>query len=107
MYRLSIILFLISSANFYAQKIENEIGDFKITKKGFHFIDHHKRKKISKSEFYFEAFGKILEIVSFGKPHYGKLDVKGEIEQFFYSENRLDSSKRYVFEFFKKFRYFL
>lgn len=100
MSRLIIILLLLTTSKFYSQKIEEEVGDFKITKVGFHFSDKNKKKKISKTEFYFDTFGKTLEKISYGKPHYGKLDVKGEIEQFFYSENRLDSSKKYVSECF-------
>lgn len=100
MSRLIIILLFLTTSKFYSQKIEKEVGDFKITKVGFHFSDKNKKKKISKTEFYFDTFGKTLEKISYGKPHYGKLDVKGEIEQFFYSENRLDSSKKYVSECF-------
>jgi hypothetical protein len=100
MSRLIIILFLLTSSKFYSQKIEKEVGDFKIIKEGFYFNETDKKKKISKSAFYFDTFGKIIEKVSYGKPHYRKLNVKGEIEQFFYSENRLDSSKKYVLECF-------
>lgn len=100
MSRLIVILFLLTTSKFYSQKIEREVGDFKIIKEVFHFNENDKKKKTSKSEFYFDAFGKIIEKVSYGKPHYGKLDAIGEIEQFVYSENRLESSKKYVSECF-------
>jgi hypothetical protein len=99
--RLIVILFLLTTSKFYSQKIEKGIGDFKITKEVFHFNENNKKKKTGKSEFYFDAFGKIIEKISYGKPHYGKLDVIGEIEQFIYSKNRLESSKKYVSECFR------
>lgn len=88
-----LVLLLLSFLNCYSQKIEKKIGDFKITKEIF-FIES--KKKISKSDFYFDKSGKILEKIKFGRHHYNKLNIIGEIEQYFYSDNNLFLSKRYV-----------
>jgi hypothetical protein len=100
MSKLIVLLFLLTTSKFYSQKIEKEVGDFKITKEVFNFNETDKKRKTGKSEFYFDAPGKVLEKLSYGKHHYEKLDLIGEIEQFFYSGNRLESSKKYVSECF-------
>lgn len=88
-----LILLLFSFFNSYSQKIEKKIGDFRITKESF-FVEN--KKKINKSDFYFDKSGKILEKIKFGRHHYNKLNIIGEIEQYFYSDNNLFLSKRYV-----------
>ncbi|WP_447636612.1 hypothetical protein [Flavobacterium microcysteis] len=88
-----LILLLFYFVNSYSQKIERKIGDFRITRESF-FVEG--KKKISKSDFYFDKSGKILEKIGFGRHHYHKLNIIGEIEQYFYSDNKLLLSKRYV-----------
>lgn len=100
MNKLFVILFLLTTFKPYSQKIEKEVGDFKITKEGFYIEENDKEMRNQKAEFYFVASGNIIEKLTYGKPHYGKLDVIGEIEQFFYSENKLESSKKYSSECF-------
>ena len=98
MNRIILILFLLTVSKIYSQKIEREIGELKLTKEGFAFDDNKttKKRKISKTEFYFDRNGKILERISFGRHHYNKLNVIGEIEQFFYSNDKLELSKKYI-----------
>jgi hypothetical protein len=115
MNRIILLLLLLTISKLYSQKIEKEIGAIKITKEGF-FIGENgkiKKRKISKAEFYFDNYGKILEKISYGKYHYNKLNVIGEIEQFFYTENKLETSKKYVsscfssgyYLYYSKFKY--
>ena len=77
----------------YSQKIEKKIGEYKIKKESF-FVEN--RKKISKSEFYFDSSGKILEKIKYGRHHYNKLNIIGEIEQFTYLDEKLESSAKYI-----------
>lgn len=90
-----ILLFLICVSKIYSQKIEKEIGEIKITKEGFYFEDYKKskKKKIEKIEFYFDSLGQILEKITFGRRHYSKLNVIGEIEQYFYSNGNIKTEK--------------
>lgn len=88
-----LVLLLFSFFNSYSQKIEKKIGDFKITEESF---QAENKKKISKSDFFFDKSGKILEKIKFGRHHYRKLNIIGEIEQYSYSDIKLLFSKRYV-----------
>lgn len=54
------------------------------------------RKKISKSEFYFDLSGRILEKIKYGRHHYNKLNIIEEIEQFTYLNEKLESSSKYI-----------
>lgn len=93
-----ILLFLICVSNIYSQKIEKKIGEIKITKEGFYFEDYKKskKKKTEKIEFYFDSLGQIIEKITFGRHHYSKLNVIGEIEQYFYSNSNLKTEKKWI-----------
>lgn len=92
------LILLICFSKIYSQKIENEIGEIKITKQGYYFEDYlkSKKRKVSKSEFYFDDFGKILEKISYGRQHYNKLNVIGDIEQYSYENDKLISKKHWI-----------
>jgi hypothetical protein len=92
------LILLICFSKIYSQKIEKEIGEIKITKEGYYFEDYlkSKKRKVSKSEFYFDEFGKILEKISYGRQHYNKLNVIGDIEQYFYEKEKLISQKHWI-----------
>lgn len=72
-----------------------------------------KKRKVSKSEFYFDNFGKILEKISYGRHHFNKLYVIGNIEQYFYENDKLYLSKEYTssckscdfYQFYTKYNY--
>ena len=93
-----ILLFLICVSKIYSQKIEKEIGGIKITKEAYYFKDYKKSKKrkTEKYEFYFDNSGEILEKITFGRPHYNKLNDIGEIEQYFYSNGNLKTEKKWI-----------
>ena len=57
------LILLICFSKINSQKIEKEIGKIKLTKEGYYYEDYlkSKKRKVSKSEFYFDEFGKILE----------------------------------------------
>jgi len=95
MKRIILIIFLFSFSKIYSQKIEKQIGSYKITKVGFFYGDKKKKRKISKSEYYFDDSGKIIEKIKYGRHHYNKLNIIGEIEQFFYTNDKLELSKSY------------
>lgn len=88
-----ILIFLLINVNCYSQKIEKRIGEFKIKEESF-LIEN--KKKISKIDFYFDSKGKILEKIKYGRHHFNKLNVIGEIEQFTYSNDKLESTKKYI-----------
>ena len=92
------LILLICFSKIYSQKIEKEIGDIKITQEGYYFENYikSKKRKVSKSEFYFDKFGKILEKVSYGRQHYNKLNVIGDIEQYSYENGKLISKKHWI-----------
>lgn len=92
------LLLLICFSKIYSQKIEKEIGEIKITKEGYYFEDYlkSKKRKVSKSEFYFDDFGRILEKISYGRQHYNKLNVIGDIEQYSYENDKLISKKHWI-----------
>ena len=79
--------------NLYSQKIERKIGDFKIKEESFTIEN---KKKIRKSVFYFDSAGKIIEKIKYGRHHFNKLTLVGEIEQFRYSNDKLELSTRYI-----------
>lgn len=78
-----------------------------------HLIEKKKKKKISKSDFYFDSTGKILEKIKYGKHHFNKFNVIGQIEQFSYSNNKLDLSRKYIsdckscsyYQYYSRFKY--
>lgn len=82
----------------YSQKIEREIGEIKITIEGYYFEDYikSKKEKNAKSEFYFDSYGKILEKISYGRQHYNKLNVIGDIEQYSYENGNLKTEKSWI-----------
>lgn len=86
-----LILFLVCFLKTYSQKIEKKVGEFRITKESFIL-----KKKKGKSDYYFDKSGEILEKIQFGKHHFNKLNLIGEVEQFSYSENKLLYSKKYI-----------
>jgi len=92
------LILLICFSKIYSQKIEKEIGEIKITKEGYYFEDYlkSKKRKVSKSKFYFDKFGKILEKISYGRQHYNKLNVIGDIEQYFYEKEKLISQEHWI-----------
>lgn len=92
------LIILICFSKIYSQKIEKEIGEIKITKEGYYFEDYlkSKKRKVSKSEFYFDKFGKILEKISYGRHHYNKLSVIGNIEQYEYLNGNLVTVKDWI-----------
>ena len=89
---------MITFSKIYSQKIEKETGEIKITKEGYYFKDYlkSKKRKVSKSELFFDRSAKILERISYGRQHYNKLHVIGEIEQFYYNKDQLELSKKYI-----------
>nr|WP_321222929.1 hypothetical protein [uncultured Psychroserpens sp.] len=93
--RIILILFLINFSKSNSQIIAKKIGDIKITEIGYSINEKNKRKKISKSEFYFDNSGNILEAISYGRHHYNKLNVVGTINQFYYKDGKLVMSKKY------------
>lgn len=113
MKRIILLVFLIAFSKIYSQKIEKKIGAYKITKVGYFFNDKNKKRKISKSEFYFNDFGNILEKITYGRHHYNKLNIIGKIEQFNYSKDKLELSKSYTsscksceyYQFYTKYNY--
>lgn len=88
-----IIFFLTISINSQSQKIVKRIGEYKIRKESF-LVENNKR--INKTDFYFDKSGKILEKVKYGKHHSNKLTIIGEIEQFTYFNDKLETSRKYV-----------
>lgn len=88
-----LLIFLSFFLNCHSQKIEKRIGEYKIKRESFSIEN---KKKISKSNFYFDSSGKILEKIKYGKHHYNKLNVIGEIEQFSYLNDKLELSRKYV-----------
>jgi len=88
-----LLLFLSFFLNCHSQKLEKRIGEYKIKKESFSIEN---KRKISKSDFYFDSSGKILEKINYGKHHYNKLNVIGEIEQFSYLNDKLELSRKYV-----------
>lgn len=92
------LIFLICISKIYSQKIERKIGEIKITQEVFYFEDYlkSKKRKVSKSEFYFDNFGKILEKISYGRQHHNKLNVIGDIEQYSYENDKLISKKHWI-----------
>jgi hypothetical protein len=107
------IIFFLSITQLYSQKIENKIGDFKITISTYRFEDSKKKSKIGKEEIYFDSLGKTLEKIKYGKHHYNKLNVIGSIEQFQYENEKLIFSNKYTstcnscqfYEFYTKYNY--
>jgi hypothetical protein len=105
-----LIFFLIIFINSYSQKIEKRIGAIKIKKESF-LIE--KKKKISKSDFYFNSSGMILEKIKYGKHHFNKLNTIGEIEQFLYSNDKLELTRKYIsdcqncsyYQYYSKLKY--
>ncbi|ESU21249.1 hypothetical protein FCR2A7T_06770 [Flavobacterium cauense R2A-7] len=95
MKRIILIVFLITFSKIYSQKIEKKIGAYKITEVGYSFDNENEKRKISKSEFYYNDFGKILEKITYGRHHYNKLNIIGRIEQFYYNKDKLELSKSY------------
>lgn len=103
-----LILFLVCFLKTYSQKIEKKVGEFRITKESFIL-----KKKKGKSDYYFDKSGRILEKIQFGKHHFNKLNLIGEVEQFSYSENKLLYSKKYISDclncsyylYYSKFKY--
>lgn len=93
--------------------MEKKIGAFAITGTGYSFNEKNKKRKISKSKFYFDEYGKILEKIEYGKHHYNKLKVIGKIEQFYYDNEKLVLSKSYnsycksceYYQFYTKYEY--
>lgn len=100
MKQIILILFFLSISKIYSQKIEKRIGDIHITREGYYFDNNQKsnKRKISKSEYYFNDKGQILETISYGTSHSNNLKLIGQIEQFFYVNDKLDLSKRYSTE---------
>ncbi|WP_290800180.1 hypothetical protein [Flavobacterium sp.] len=113
MKRIILIAFLIVFSKMFSQKIEKKIGTYKITEVGYSFSNGNEKRKISKSEFYFDDFGKILEKIKYGRHHYNKLNVIGEIEQYHYDKDKLELSKSYTssckscdyFQLYTKYNY--
>lgn len=92
------LILLICFSKINSQKIEKEIGKIKLTKEGYYYEDYlkSKKRKVSKSEFYFDEFGKILEKISYGRQQYKKLNLIGDIEQYFYENEKLTSQKHWI-----------
>lgn len=88
-----LLIFLSFFLNCHSQKIEKRIGEYKIKRESFSIEN---KKKISKSDFYFDSSGKIIEKIKYGKHHYNKLNVIGEIEQFSYLNDKLELSRKYI-----------
>ncbi len=93
MFQKTFILFLIFFLQGHSQKIEKKVGAYQITEESFRVEN---RKKIAKQVFYFNESGKVLEKIKFGRHHYNKLNVIGQIEQFFYKDDELQLSKKYI-----------
>lgn len=91
-----IITFLIIVTFSFAQKIEQKTGDFIILKTGYLIKDKNGKKKISKSEFYFNNNAEIIEKIKYGRHHHNKLNVVGNIEQFYYKDGKLITSEEYI-----------
>lgn len=87
-----LLIFLLLFFTSYSQKIEKRIGEYKIKMESF----STENKKISKSEFYFDSSGRILEKIKYGRHHYNRLNIIGEIEQFTYLNEKLESSAKYI-----------
>lgn len=92
-----LIILLFCLLKIYSQKIEKRIGDIHVTKEEYYFDDHKKsdKRKINKSEYFFNNEGQVLETISYGTAHFNDLKNVGRIEQFFYINNKLDLSKSY------------
>lgn len=92
-----LIILLFCLLKIYSQKIEKRIGDIHVTKEEYYFDDQKKsdKRKINKSEYFFNNEGQILETISYGTAHFNDLKNVGRIEQFFYINNKLDLSKSY------------
>ena len=88
-----LLIFLSFFLNCHSQKIEKRIGEYKIKRESFSIEN---KKKISNSDFYFDSSGKIIEKIKYGKHHYNKLNVIGEIEQFSYLNDKLELSRKYI-----------
>jgi len=110
MFQKTFILFLIFFLQGFSQKIEKKVGAYKITEEIFLTENN---KKIAKQVFYFNESGNILEKIKFGRHHYNKLNIIGEIEQFFYKDDKLQLSKKYIsscksckfFQYYSKYEY--
>src|SRR5690554_3383718 len=88
------VLFIVfARAN--SQKIELRIGDIKVIQKEYSYNEKKYKNKIGKSEYYFDTSGNILERISYGRHHYTRLNIIGEIEQFSYENDNLVLSKSY------------
>ena len=92
------LILLICFSKIYSQKIEREIGEIKITQEGYYFEDYlkSKKRKVSKSTIYFDNSGKILEKISYGRQHYNKLYLIGDIEQYSYEKEKLTSKQHWI-----------
>jgi hypothetical protein len=90
------IIYFLSIIQLFSQNIEKRIGEYKIDISTYRFSESEKKIKIGKSEFYFDNSGKILEKISYGRHHYNKLDVIGNIEQFEYQNSILKLSRKYT-----------
>ena len=84
-----LVLILFSFSKINSQKIAKSNGEIKITKIGYFINKKNKKKRNSKSKFYFDNFGKILEKIEYGRHHFNRLNVIGKINQFFYEKNKL------------------
>lgn len=93
MKQIILILSLFYFLESFSQKIEKKIGEFRITEESFSV---ESKMKINKSDFYFDKSGNILEKIKFGRHHYNKLNIIGEIEQYTYSDSKLLKSKKYI-----------
>jgi hypothetical protein len=92
-----LIILLFCLLKIYSQKIEKRIGDIHVAKEEYYFDDLKKsdKRKINKSEYFFNNEGQVLETISYGTAHFNDLKNAGRIEQFFYINNKLDLSKSY------------
>lgn len=92
-----LIISLFCLLKIYGQKIEKRIGDIHVIEEEYYFDNHKKSKKrkINKSEYFFNNEGQILESISYGTDHLYDLKIVGRIEQFFYINNKLHLSKSY------------
>lgn len=113
MKKIILLLFIITFSKLYSQRIEKKSGTFNVTEIGYSFNEKNKKRKISKSIFYFDEHGKILEKIKYGRHHYNRLDIIGKIEQFHYDLDKLVLSKSYTsdckscdyYQFYTKYNY--
>lgn len=90
------IIYFLSISQLFSQNIVKRIGEYKVDISTYRFSESKKKITIGKSEFYFDISGKILEKISYGKHHYNKLNVIGNIEQFEYQNDIVKLSRKYT-----------